>query len=382
MVSKRKVVSKGKPMAIVKCIALTFVMHCKSCRRAIARRQNQMKKGEFMVYKYVLVAILALASNLGNSLGQTHKNTDTMNEQDKMNPLLCDPETGMCEIPGTQAEATKTINHPVEKPVRAIYFTDPICSSCWGIEPQLRKLKLEYGDNVEMEYRMGGLLPDWSYNNGGISKPSDVAHHWDEVSAYYDMPIDGDVWLEDPLDSSYPPSIAFKAAQMQDNEKAILFLREIREMVFLQKKNIARWEHLETAARKVGLDPAQLKSDFEGEAKALFEADLKLAREFGVRGFPTMFFLDGSSNKETVYGSKPYAFYEMAILKLQPEAHKSEYRKNWESLFAAYHSLTAKEFSALSGTPRQESEQFLDKLHAEGKLDKLQTKNGAIWKMK
>lgn len=72
------------------------------------------------------------------------------------------------------------------------------------------------------------------------SKPSDVAQHWDEVSLHYDMPIDGDLWLEDPLDSSYPPSIAFKAVQMQDQEKAILFLREIREMVFLQKKNIAR----------------------------------------------------------------------------------------------------------------------------------------------
>jgi predicted DsbA family dithiol-disulfide isomerase len=119
-----------------------------------------------------------------------------------------------------------------KKPVKIIYYTDPICSSCWGIEPQLRKLKLEYGNNIEVEYRMGGLLPNWSYNSGGISKPSDVAHHWDEVSVYYDMPIDGNVWLEDPLNSSYPPSIAFKAAQMQDNEKAILFLREIREMVF------------------------------------------------------------------------------------------------------------------------------------------------------
>ena len=128
------------------------------------------------------------------------------------------------------------------KPVKIIYFTDPICSSCWGIEPQLRKLKLAYGNNIEIDYRMGGLLPDWSYNSGGISKPADVAHHWDEVSVHYDMPIDGDVWLEDPLPSSFPPSIAFKAAQMQDINKAVLFLREIREMVFLQKKNITKWK--------------------------------------------------------------------------------------------------------------------------------------------
>ena len=121
------------------------------------------------------------------------------------------------------------------KPVHILYFTDPICSSCWGIEPQLRRLKLEYGDQMELEYRMGGLLPSWEvYNSGSISKPSDVAHHWDEVSLFYEMPIDGDVWLDDPLSSSYPPSIAFKAAQMQDEKKAVQFLRRIREMVFLE----------------------------------------------------------------------------------------------------------------------------------------------------
>lgn len=229
---------------------------------------------------------------------------------------------------------------------------------------------------------MGGLLPGWSYNSGGISQPSNVAGHWDEISGHYDMPIDGDVWLEDPLSSSCPPSIAFKAAQMQDEHKAILFLREIREMVFLQKKNIARFNHLAAAAQHVGLDVEQFKKDFEGEAKALFEKDLKLAKQFGVTGFPTMFFLDHSGNQEKVYGTKPYAFYEMALLKLNSSVTKNEYRKNWGTLFAKYQSLTAKEFSELSGTPRQESEKLLNELSGAGKLDKLTTKNRAIWKEK
>ena len=300
---------------------------------------------------------------------------------EKNNPLLCDPVEGICGIPGG-ATNTNIITQNTEKPVKVIYFTDPICSSCWGIEPQLRKLKLEYGNSVEIEYRMGGLLPDWSYNSGGISKPSDVAQHWDEVSVYYDMPIDGDVWLEDPLSSSYPPSIAFKAGQMQDNEKAILFLREMREMVFLQKKNIAKWENIAIAAKNVGLNVEQLKADFEGKAKTLFEEDLKLAKQFGVRGFPTLFFTDSLGNKEIVYGSKPYPFYETAVLKLNPSAIKTEYSKNRETLFAKYHSLTAKEFSELSGTPRNESEKLLRDLCSKGTLEKLTTKNGAIWKRK
>ncbi|WP_047419867.1 ClpXP adapter SpxH family protein [Cellulophaga sp. Hel_I_12] len=304
-------------------------------------------------------------------------------ESNNNNPLLCDIETGMCEMPdSSKTEQEASFSKSSQKPVKVIYYTDPICSSCWGIEPQLRKLKLEYGNSIEIEYRMGGLLPDWSYNSGGISKPSDVAHHWDEVSAHYDMPIDGDVWLEDPLNSSYPPSIAFKAAQMQSEEKAVEFLREIREMVFLQKKNIAKWEHLETAAKSVGLDVAQFKTDNEGRAKELFQEDLKLGKELGVRGFPTMFFVDETGNKEFVYGTKPYAFYEMAILKLAPSSSKAEYSKTWETLFAKYSSLTAKEFAELSGTPRKGSEQFLDELDAKGKLKKLTTKNGSIWKLK
>ncbi|HTN68005.1 MAG TPA: ClpXP adapter SpxH family protein [Dysgonamonadaceae bacterium] len=299
------------------------------------------------------------------------------------NPLLCDIETGMCEITDEDTEVTsKSTIQSTKKSVKAIYYTDPICSACWGIEPQLRKLKLEYGNVIEIEYRMGGLLPDWSFDSGGIGKPSDVAEHWDEVSVHYDMPIDGDLWFEDPLDSSYPPSIAFKAAQMQDNEKAILFLREIREMVFLQKKNIEKWEHLKVAAQKAGLNIEQFKTDFETNAKALFEEDLKLGKELGVRGFPTLFFFDESGNQEIVYGSRPYPFYEMAILKLNPNAIKSEYSKNWETLFSKYPTLTAKEFSELSGTPRDESEKQLNELVVNGNLEKHTTKNGSIWTIK
>lgn len=322
-----------------------------------------------------------MVSNL-NSVASHGFNFIKNNMEKSNNPLLCNPETGICEIPENKQGVQHAIAHDSTKQsIKVIYYTDPICSSCWGIEPQLRKLKLEYGNHIEIEYRMGGLLPNWSYNSGGIGKPSDVAHHWDEVSPYYDMPIDGDVWLEDPLDSSYPPSIAFKAAQIQDNSKSILFLREMREMVFLKKKNIAKWDNIALAAQTVGLNVNQLKTDFEGSAISLFNDDLKLAKELGVRGFPSMFFVDSAVNTEFVYGSKPYAFYEMAILKLNPYIAKDEYNKNWETLFSKYNTLTGKEFSELSGTPRAESEEVLTELSNNGNLEKLTTKNGAIWKL-
>lgn len=323
---------------------------------------------------YILSLIIVSACN-----GQQNKPSM---ENKNTNQLMCDPETGVCEIPTTQNANHSEFVSQQNKPVKIIYFTDPICSSCWGIEPQLRKLKLEYGNVIEIEYRMGGLLPDWNYNSGGISKPSDVAHHWDEVSLYYDMPIDGDVWLEDPLNSSYPPSIAFKAAQLQDKTKAVQFMRKIREMVFLEKKNITKWEHISKAASETGLDIVKLKTDYETKAKELFNTDLELAKKMGVRGFPTLFFIDTLNNKQIVYGFKPYIEFENAVLKSFPSATKINYDTSWNGLFSKYSTLTTREYSELSGSPKTESEVLLQKLTDEGKLTKTDTKNGKIWTLK
>lgn len=284
-------------------------------------------------------------------------------------------------MPDNAPAATGQAANAGDKPVRIIYFTDPICSSCWGIEPQLRRLKLEYGQHMEIDYRMGGLLPDWSYNSGGISKPSDVAHHWDEVSLHYDMPIDGDVWLEDPLDSSYPPSVAFKAAQLQDPDKAIHFLRVLREMLFLEKANITRWQHMATAAEKAGLDVEQFEKDFHGGARELFDQDLQLAAQMGVRGFPTMFFVDARGRQEKVYGTKPYTVYETALRNQLPGAAKKTIDADWRVLFAKYPTLTAREFAELSDTPRQQAEEMLRELSRSGVLRECSTKNGSIWRM-
>ena len=297
-------------------------------------------------------------------------------------PLLCNVETGVCEMQAAHEYNNSQFVTGQIKPVKIIYYTDPICSSCWGIEPQLRKLKLEYGHIFELEYRMGGLLPDWSYNSGGISKPADVADHWNEVSQHYDMPIDGDVWLEDMLHSSYPPSIAFKAAQLQDEEMAVKFLRRIREMVFLEKKNITKWEHLSNAATQSGLAVAQLQKDYETRAIENFSADLALTKQLGVTGFPTLFFYDVENKRQKLYGTKPYRIFEDAILKTYPIAAKRDYDKSWKGLFTGHPTLTTREFAELAGVAKSESEVLLQELWMDGKLNKTSIKNGDIWTMK
>jgi 2-polyprenyl-6-methoxyphenol hydroxylase-like FAD-dependent oxidoreductase/predicted DsbA family dithiol-disulfide isomerase len=266
------------------------------------------------------------------------------------------------------------------KPIQVLYFTDPICSTCWIIQPLLRKLKLEYDQYVNIEYRMGGLLPTWeNYNRGGITKPTEVAKHWEEVCAFHEMPLDGDVWIEDPLPSSYPPSIAFKAAQLQNNDKAILFLRRIKEMVFLEKKNIIKWEFLERSAFDVGLDSARLKRDFEGKARELFTEDLVLAKNLNVTAFPTLFFSDANNNQHMIRGYQSYDKFEEIIHKLMPDAKKEKINTDPKHLFTHFNRMTDKEFAFLSDITKEEATAILHDLFDNGSIDKYESKNGVIW---
>lgn len=294
-------------------------------------------------------------------------------------PLLCDTETGMCEITSNFDSPSEEKILTEDKPIKIVYYTDPICSSCWGVEPQLRKLKLEYGHLIDIEYKMGGLLPDWSYNGGGISKPSDVAAHWDEVSLHYDMPIDGDLWLEDPMSSSYPPSIAIKAAQMQSEEKAVLFLRQMRELMFLQKRNMTKWENISEAAEGIGLDLIQLSNDYKGKASDLFKEDLLMAKKMRVRGFPSFFFANKNEESEFLYGARPYHDFEEKIKALYPKAVKRNYDTSKEYLLTKFKTLSIREFSELSGMDRQKSALFLDELYTQKWLGKLSIKNGCLY---
>jgi predicted DsbA family dithiol-disulfide isomerase len=299
-------------------------------------------------------------------------------KKDFLNPQERDQDMMPLPLITKQERAFKKIKK--SKEVSILYYTDPICSTCWGIQPQLRKLQLEYGDHIKIEYKMGGLLPSWdNFNRFGITKPSEVAAHWEEVCSFYQMPLNKNIWLEDPLPSSYPPSIAFKAAQIQDNGKAILFLRKIREMVFLEKKNIVKKEFLHAAAFEVGLDAARLMRDLEGRAQNLFKEDLILADRLNVKELPTLFFSNQEGFQLALNGYQPYESFEKIIKQLRPGIKKSKYNKSADFLFNQFNSMTSKEFSFLRDEKEKEASYVLQDLYAQKKISQLESTSGNMW---
>ena len=55
---------------------------------------------------------------------------------------MCDPQTGVCAIPDNNTQENSILRSKISNnQIKVLYFTDPICSACWAIEPQLKKLK-------------------------------------------------------------------------------------------------------------------------------------------------------------------------------------------------------------------------------------------------
>ena len=268
------------------------------------------------------------------------------------------------------------------KPLVISYFTDPICSTCWIFQPLLRKLELEYGHFVDIQYHMGGLLPSWEkYSKGAISEPADAARLWNDLADQHNMPLDGDIWIEDPLDSSYPPSIAFKAAQLQDSDKAISFLRRIKEMLFIEKKNINKWVYLEKAALTSGLDTALLIKDIAGKGHERFLEDLKHAQELGIHVFPTLIFKVDGFPRRSLSGNQPYERLEKYILKDFPLANKKAITLSIEELFQRFNQLTSQEINFILEINELKIKAELKRLELNGIIHQFNIKNATYWQL-
>lgn len=242
------------------------------------------------------------------------------------------------------------------KVIEIIEFTDPVCTWCWGSEPVLRTLEARYQEKLKVSFIMGGLVKDISafydnYNNiGGDPEQSNksIANHWLEASERHGMPVQAEGFKlftkEHP--STYPQNIAYKAAQMQDEELANHFLRRIREASETEAQQTNRTEILVELASEVGLDIARFLDDYtNGKAEAAFQEDLQTTAQFRAHGFPTFLIRYGEKSM-LLRGYQNYNNFKAVInqvtngeiqeVKIQPtEENVFEFIKKYSTLAPA-----------------------------------------------
>lgn len=252
------------------------------------------------------------------------------NNKTNNNNMMCDLETGICgpvgegEGAGGSADGIQLIDFSApKKTVDLYYVTDPICSHCWALEPVLRKFVDQYGQYFNMHTLMGGLLEKWdgfTDASNGISSPADVAGHWREVGVHSRMPIDGTVWHDNPISSSYIPSRVYKVIQAIDSKKANTFLRRAREELFAFNKNIAEDDVLIEIVNELGLGGEDVVQQAKlPEADEALQQDFAQVRQLGVRGFPTIVMVNEEQKGVRIVGARSFEQYVEALQQLLPD---------------------------------------------------------------
>ena len=209
-------------------------------------------------------------------------------------------------------------------PASVRYYTDPACSVSWGCEPMLRRLMVEFGDDLRITYVMGGLAREYSGDLGWL------VEEWLEQSDRFAMPFDPRLWIEGPIASTYPACMAVKAAAQQSADGGEAYLRSVREGLMCFRRKLDTAEALVEEARRVGLDSARFRIDLESHATVVaFGADLEATRsvpdEARERGgvkqldgserlvFPTLCAEGEGGERRWVFAAEPYEAWRDAI---------------------------------------------------------------------
>lgn len=229
--------------------------------------------------------------------------------------------------------------------IRVDYFTDPLCCWSWAFEPQLRKLRFLLKDRLHINYVMGGLLRDWkNYNDqmNDVARPAQLGPLWMQARNMSGQPIKEDLWISNPVDTSYLACMAVKAAALQSKTAEEAMLRKLREAVMMHQRNIGEVDVILEITRefeqKLILKKEKFEKDlFSDEVSNNFKADLDQTKAGGITRFPTLLI----TYREKTYqitGYRPFSELKKTFLlidpdlKLDQDIDKEEYLNSWENL--------------------------------------------------
>ena len=255
--------------------------------------------------------------------------------------------------------------------IEVIHFADPWCWWSWGLEPILGRLKEVYGEEVKITYRMGGItdsIKEWRKEYNVIDDKSLKAWTAESVSLTK-MPVDPEFILKTRAKSTWPACIAFKAAQLQNEELAELFFRKLMESIQVEAKNGSNEEVYLKLAEEIGLDPIQLKREIKsGSARELFEKDHEAMNV----NFLTLLFVNKRNGKSKTVGETfTVVEYEKAIDKLSGSSLRKRAPVDILGYFERHqHSLvSAREIAVIFGTTEEDARRRLKVLSNGGLLE-------------
>jgi putative protein-disulfide isomerase len=202
---------------------------------------------------------------------------------------------------------------------KLIYVGDPMCSWCYGISPEMKKVKAHFRETADFEIIMGGLRP---YNTQTMTDLKGfLTHHWEDVHKRSGQPFQ--YGILDNATITYdtePPCRATVIVRSMDKEKAFPFFTKVQKTFYQENKNMHLAESYHDALKSLNLDVDAFDQQFHSdEMKTLVKEDFERSRQMGVQGFPSLVLQKGD---QLILIANGYSTSEKMIEKIKKVLNK------------------------------------------------------------
>src|SRR5947208_15647063 len=181
-----------------------------------------------------------------------------------------------------------------------IYFSDPMCSWCYGFSPVIERVRTTFGRALPIRIVMGGLRPGTETPMTEEAK-LEVGDHWTHVHEATGLPFNG-AGMSAPgfVYDTDPAARAVVVARREGEEMAAAFLGRTQRAFYGEGRDVTQSDTLAEIAEEMGLDREPFLEAWASEdAKQETWRDYAISQRAGVTGFPT---LVAGPNEQGVYG--------------------------------------------------------------------------------
>ncbi len=215
--------------------------------------------------------------------------------------------------------------------LKIIEFHDVLCSWCFVAASRLRQLEKEYGDQINLIYKVFPLGPDRKTINYMFGSPeaakAEILTHWEASKR---LPggeeINPELMRRRPFPYPYsmPALMAVKAAEAQAGLKGHqLYYDRAQRAHLVECRNVADRQVLIDIAKELGLDMEKFKSTFESQAmRQAVMADRDEALTLGIHETPTVVI-----DSQIIAGAVPVKTYKEIIDKVLQKTDNDQKKK-------------------------------------------------------
>ena len=209
-------------------------------------------------------------------------------------------------------------------------WSDFVCPFCYIGEAHLAKAlaELDFGDQVEIEYKSFLLNPEATYVEGknyleslSDEKGMPIEQAKEMTQRVVDMAQSAGLTIDFEQAKNAPTQDAHRVFQYaKEQGKGTQFFARFYKAFFTEGENLGEADAIVRLAKEVGLEEGAVRSILASQDyQEAFHADIQQAQMIGVQGVP--FFVLG--NKYAVSGAQPTELFKQALTQAWQEQEEA-----------------------------------------------------------